>query len=335
MKKKLLTILLIIFAISTCLFTLTACDKAKNSLTYAINEDNQSYSVIGIGTCTDSDIIIPSTYNNKPVTKIGDEAFRNCSTFTSITIPNSITKIGDYAFEDCVNLKSVTIGDSVISIGNGAFCNCNSLTSIVIPNSVESIGYDVFDGCYRLVEIVNKSTQIIVTKGSSENGNLGYYAIAVYNSGDTFTATKLSNDNGYIIYNNGEEKILVSYEGNEKDLILPTYITKINNHSFYNYDSLTSVIIGDSVESIGNYAFGFCDNLTNATIGSCVESIGNSAFYLCRSLTSVTFNDTSTWYRTKSSSDWENKTGGTEMDVSTPTNNDDYFKYASSYWYKE
>ncbi len=104
------------------------------------------------------------TYKNKTysVTSIGSEAFYNCYSLKSITIPNSVTSIGDYAFYDCSSLKSITIPNSVTSIGDDAFYSCDSLTSITIPNSVTSIGGYAFYNCTSLtsVTIPNSVTSI-------------------------------------------------------------------------------------------------------------------------------------------------------------------------------
>ena len=79
--------------------------------------------------------------------------FEQCSSLTSINIPNSVTSIGGSAFVSCSSLTSVTIGNSVTSIGGSAFAGCSSLTSITIPNSVTSIGEKAFASCYSLTSI--------------------------------------------------------------------------------------------------------------------------------------------------------------------------------------
>ena len=81
------------------------------------------------------------------VTTIGEDAFRDCSALTSVTIPNSVTTIGKSAFEGCRTLTSVTIPNSVTTIGVYAFFYCRELTSVTIPNSVTEIGDGAFARC--------------------------------------------------------------------------------------------------------------------------------------------------------------------------------------------
>ena len=92
------------------------------------------------------------------VTSIGDYAFNDCQSLTSITIPNTVTSIGDNAFYNCISLTSITIPNSVTSIGEGAFSGCNSLTSVTIPNSVTSIGDYAFNDCQSLTSITIPNT---------------------------------------------------------------------------------------------------------------------------------------------------------------------------------
>ena len=288
--------------------------RQSEGLEYSLNSDGNGYTVTGIGTCTDKELIIPSEYNAKPVTSIGERAFYDCRGLTSVTIPDSVTSIGSYAFFYCTGLTSVTIGngvtsigehafygcngltsvtigDSVTSIGERAFESCTGLTSVTIPDSVTNIGNYAFSDCYRLVEVYNKST-LSITAGSSSNGYVAYYAKNVYtNEG----GSKLTTDeNGYVIYTDGDEKILVSYHGTNTELVLPSYITKINQNAFYYCTGLTSVTIPDSVTSIGERAFRDCTGLTSVAIGNSVTSIGEYAFSGCTGLTSVTIPDSVT-----------------------------------------
>ena len=165
----------------------------SQGLAYGFNSSTQSYTVTGIGNCTDTNIVIPSTHNGSygehnvteimasafagrisltsitipnSVTSIGNEAFRGCSGLTSITIPNSVTNLGGYAFCSCTELTSVLIGNGVTSIGDQTFYDCSSLTSVTIPDSVTSIGTDAFDYCDGLASITIGSGVTEIASGA-------------------------------------------------------------------------------------------------------------------------------------------------------------------------
>ena len=203
--------------------------------------------------------IIP---NDGSVTSIGDYAFYNCSSLTSITIPDSVTSIGNSAFCWCRSLTSISIPDSVTSIGDSAFYDCNSLTSISIPDSVTSIGRGAFKDCHGLESI------------TVEQGNPNYHSAGNCLI-ETASKTLMAGCKNSVIPNDGS-------------------ITSIGDYAFYNCSGLTSITIPDSVTSIGYEAFRGCSGLTNITIPDSVTSIRVGAFYYCSGLTSITIPDSVT-----------------------------------------
>ena len=190
-------------------------------------------------------------------------AFRNCSSLTSITVPNSVTSIGSNAFFGCTSLitlnynaincivslpgwsalTTVIIGEEVKTIPSSAFSNCTSLTSVTIGNSVTDIGNNAFSRCSSL-------TSITIPNSVTNIGN---------NAFDGCASLTTLNYNAI--------NCMVSLPG---------------------WSALTTVIIGEEVETIPNYAFSDCSSLTSIVIPNSVTYIGNYAFQNCSNLTNIT-----------------------------------------------
>ena len=215
------------------------------------------------------------------VTSIGESAFFECESLTSVTfaegsqlesigndvfddtgltsieIPASVTSIGAAAFYDCQDLTSVTFaeGSQLESIGNNAFQNCHNLTSITIPASVTSIGSSVFQDCVYLASM------------AVADGNTVYDS----RNGCNAIIETLTNK---LIYGCSNSTI-------------PTSVTSIGDRAFHNCSYLTSITIPASVTSIGMRAFGICTNLATVTVYAPSCSLGEDAFASCFILANI------------------------------------------------
>ena len=229
----------------------------KDDDTYVVSGDEDSVKYL-------SHISIPTEYEGKAVTEIGDSAFSSCSRLTSIVIPDGIKTIGENAFYNCESLASVTIGSDVTSIKSNAF-----------------------GSCIRLVEVVNKSS-LNIKKGEDIHGKVGKYAIDIKKSGTT-----LESEGEYIFYTDTNGKnYLIEYMGDATELTLPdksdtTY--EIYKNAFLNEKEITKVEIPNSVTAIGEASFKGCISVESLKLSDNLISIGKDSFRGCESLKSIDF----------------------------------------------
>ena len=138
-------------------------EKIIKGIKYRLDEETMTAEVIAKRNGYEGDIIIPETVvSNRAsylVTSIGKNAFFDCKSLTSITLPDSIKSIGFGAFMSCESLSKITLPESVKSIEGYAFYRCESLTEITIPSSVKSLGHDVFSHCISLKTITYNGTR--------------------------------------------------------------------------------------------------------------------------------------------------------------------------------
>ncbi len=124
---------------------------ASSGLSYALINGNTAYSV-SAGAATSGSVILAPYHAGLPVTAIADNAFKNCTGLTGISIPQGIKSVGNSAFYNCSGITAMTLPAGLTAIWALAFNYCSGLTSLVIPDGTYLDG-SVFMYCTNLASV--------------------------------------------------------------------------------------------------------------------------------------------------------------------------------------
>ncbi|MGM9971236.1 MAG: leucine-rich repeat domain-containing protein [Anaeroplasmataceae bacterium] len=261
----------------------------SEGLEFTLLSDN-TYEVSGVGDCTDSKIYIPKTYNDIPVTSIGDGAFaRQISgdgNIQSIVLPSTIKNIGYYAFASCYNLNNIVLPEGLTTIGEEAFSYCFKLNSLVIPSTVISIGDKVFSSCLRLVEVYNLSNVTLTEDILTDS-----IIYSIHTSLDEESIINTTNE-GYVYAVGDNKYYIIDYVGKETSLVLPETINdnpyELRGTFAFN-EKIESIVIPNIFKQIDAMTFSYCINLESITFedGQLLTSIGDYAMFFCTKLYNV------------------------------------------------
>ena len=230
-----------------CGMDYTACTGEDTAATYGTSEFIVENGVLTGYTGSGGAVVIPAEVDGVTVTTIGEKAFYDNKTITSVTTPETITTIEESAFDGCIYLTSITLPDSLETIGAWAFYNCYRLSAITLGSGLESIGEHAFD---------HSGLQSITIPDSVTT--LGSYAFAYCDSLSRFTL------------GNGITSIPDHAFANCSSLTslsIPDTVDEIGDYAFSECTSLTSVIVPASItkDSVNNsYAFNGCTHLSEA-----------------------------------------------------------------------
>ncbi len=197
-------------------------------LAYEKIAGKEEYAVVGIGTATDTHIVIPDTYQDLPVTVIGRSAFENNYNVTGVTMSNSIVTIEEAAFKGSASITYIYMGNGVKYIGKEAFAYVDDRAEIHFHDSVEVIGEDAFG-----------TGTAYYDKGDwFFYGDINKYAMI-----DFATSESTPNLNHYMHVN-----------GEKPQEVIVDRATHISSYAFSNTDTIFKYTIGKSVKRIGESA---------------------------------------------------------------------------------
>ena len=254
----------------------------ENSLEYKLLGDG-TYEVKGIGTCTDTEIVIPSEYQNKKVTSIGYKAFANNSTITSVTIPDSIKTIDEEAFYKCTELTSIFIPDSVTSLGKSAFYECTKLASLTLGKGIKTIATSTFCDCKALTSIVipdgvttietnafyhcEAAKSVIIPKSVTEIGSSAFcytYSVesfTVAEDNESYTAI-----DGALFTKDKTELIQYPLGSTQKSFVLPDECTTITLAAMDSAQYVESITFGKGIAKLEIAAIINCTSLKEINV---------------------------------------------------------------------
>jgi hypothetical protein len=102
-------------------------------------------------------IVIPDTYQGKPVIAIDDRCFAGMTEIETVVFGANLLYVGSEAFANCTGLRQITMSNSINTIGARAFSGCTALTNAIIPPNVSVIPSGIFSGCTSLKKIIIES----------------------------------------------------------------------------------------------------------------------------------------------------------------------------------
>ncbi len=274
--------------------------KNNGILTIATPTTNFKYEELSDGTLSitgytgnEETVTIPSKINNKTVSEIGSNAFRDNWDILEVTIPSTVKTIGmgafAYTYLKIVNLNSgletiennafresriysINIPNTVKKIEDYAFYYNEIGGKLVIPDSVEKIGNYAFAKNYGL-------KSISLGKNLSSLGNYAFGENSIIESCTVNSSNKYFTVESNVLFNKGKTELIL-YPSNKTDssYTIPNTVKKIKTASFYGNENIKTVKISNSVTEIETGAFVKCTNLANITLGTGLKTIKDYAF---------------------------------------------------------
>lgn len=308
MKKKLLTVLLLIMALSISVFV--GCNnKPKEEdpnlkfkvgtagLSYEISRDSTYALCTGIGTATEENIIIAEEFEGLPVAQIKFQAFKDNATIKSVIVPETLESIGNDAFKGCTSLKfkeenglkylssksndyyaliennnksatNFTMNDGCCAVLNGVFEDMSSAKTIKVSKALKKLPSKAFEGC-------NSTEELYISSQGEKSFTKDIRQLETYFDEVLACFTKLT------VYGSKQDTVITYENGSPITAVIGDSYTEVGGEAFMQIDTLTKLEVNGSVKSLGTNSFTKCIGLKEVKLNPGLENIEEAVFRQC------------------------------------------------------
>ena len=117
----------------------------------------------------EENVVLPDSFDGRPLTALADNAFYDCKKLVSVTIPESVASVGSGCFKNCVSLKSVRLPEKLASLGDYAFALCKELEGVSLPETLTTIGVAGLRNCNKITTIAIPASVTSIGEDAFEN----------------------------------------------------------------------------------------------------------------------------------------------------------------------
>lgn len=285
MENRFTHLILVLMMISSS-FTTNAASFILDGIKYSVIDTEKKevevapYSVDGKSNYR-GNIVIPATVVNEnvtyTVTTIGEKAFYESYSLTSVTFPGTLKEIKRWCFYKCRGVKSFTLPESIEIVSEAAFHTCSGLTEMVLPSYLTTIGPMAFRDCSNITKI-NIPASVTTLVVDAFNGCNGLTAINVDPAN-----TKCKSIEGVLFSKGGSGLWRYPAAKADRSYVIPSDVSEIGIKAFENCIYLEEIELPASVKTINTLSFNNCTMLNKINVYAeippiCKITAGSASF---------------------------------------------------------
>ena len=223
---------------------------------------------------------VPASISGRPVTAIGEGAFRGRAALTKVSLPEGLKTIGAKAFADCASLRELSLPSSLECVEPLAFFR-TALDAPALPESA-----------------AEKSS--LVWFASEDRTDPAGWTWNLLSDGTVMISGYVLQDNALLVPDSLDGKPVTAVMQHESRYLsgtgidtvkLPASLKVIGERAFYRFAALRELVLPPALEEIGDGAFYNCARIDHLRLPATLKRLGREAFNYCRRLGAISLPD--------------------------------------------